>query len=313
MNMNRLFSIILIALLVLVAFAVTACEEEPQVFEHVHDFKDKEVKPTCTKEGYVEYTCQICGYSYRDTFTDKNPDNHSYAAYSTVPATCENHGYTSYKCTSCGAIKYDDFTSAPNHSFGEWNLVFTPECANKGVEERFCENCGRREERLVDGHPHVITEVKVVAPTELTCGYTIHYCSCGRYYYKEEFVNPIGSEVLEFRHREVYNSKKELIDEYYEVVGFSGEAVANVVIPEDYNGLPVKNVSALAFFNEDKVVSITLTNNITMLSSSAFSYCSNFTTFYFLGTEEEWDAINKEDNWAHDLGEYEVVFQPDAE
>lgn len=38
-----------------------------------HSFEEKIVAPTCVSEGYTEYTCSACGYSYKDGFTEKTP------------------------------------------------------------------------------------------------------------------------------------------------------------------------------------------------------------------------------------------------
>ncbi len=43
-----------------------------------HSYKDTVTAPTTTSEGYTTHTCEHCGHSYNDTFTDKlpiDPDN----------------------------------------------------------------------------------------------------------------------------------------------------------------------------------------------------------------------------------------------
>lgn len=35
-----------------------------------HKFVDKVVKPTKTEKGYTQHTCSVCGYSYKDNYTD---------------------------------------------------------------------------------------------------------------------------------------------------------------------------------------------------------------------------------------------------
>lgn len=47
---------------------------------------------------------------------------------------------------------------------------------------------------------------------------------------------------------------------------------------------------------------ITLPGNITAIGGYAFYNCSNLANIYFRGTEEQWDAITKTDNWNKNMG-----------
>lgn len=47
--------------------------------DHVHQFKGKEVKPTCTEKGYTEYTC-VCGATYKETTTAALGHDYTYKA-----------------------------------------------------------------------------------------------------------------------------------------------------------------------------------------------------------------------------------------
>ena len=64
-----------------------------------HHFEVSEVVPaTCTAKGYTEYTCTLCGITYRSDFTEYAA--HSFTAIDT-PATENSRGYTTYTC-NCG-------------------------------------------------------------------------------------------------------------------------------------------------------------------------------------------------------------------
>ncbi len=39
-----------------------------------HSYKDTVVAPTATEKGYTEHVCTACGHSYKDTYTDPNPN-----------------------------------------------------------------------------------------------------------------------------------------------------------------------------------------------------------------------------------------------
>lgn len=78
---------------------------------HVHAYKKKTVAPTCTEQGYTEYTC-ACGYSYVGDYTE--PTGHTFKE-TVVPPTCTEQGYTIFTC-SCGLTYKDNFTER-QHSF----------------------------------------------------------------------------------------------------------------------------------------------------------------------------------------------------
>ena len=103
---------------------------EPPVTEHVHDYSTKVVKPTCTKKGYTQYTCE-CGDTYKSDYVEKQP--HSYSA-KVVEPTCEKKGYTKYTC-ECGESYKDDYTKKVDHVYDGY----------------ICTECGARKEDPING------------------------------------------------------------------------------------------------------------------------------------------------------------------
>ncbi len=77
-----------------------------QVVDHI--FTESAVVPaTCTTKGYTEYTCTLCGVTYRTDFTDYA--EHDYIA--TVTASTPNtKGYTTYSCANCDYAYIADIT-----------------------------------------------------------------------------------------------------------------------------------------------------------------------------------------------------------
>ncbi|MBQ7596368.1 MAG: hypothetical protein IJU45_06865, partial [Clostridia bacterium] len=70
---------------------------------HVHSYTASErVEPTCTKEGYVKYSCS-CGDFYVEKLSVKD---HSYGEWKTVrPATTSAPGEEKCTCSGCGSSK----------------------------------------------------------------------------------------------------------------------------------------------------------------------------------------------------------------
>lgn len=49
---------------------------------------------------------------------------------------------------------------------------------------------------------------------------------------------------------------------------------------------------------------ITIPSSVTSIGNSAFFGCSSLENIYYKGTEEQWNAITKGDNWNSDMGSY---------
>ena len=64
------------------------------------------------------------------------------------------------------------------------------------------------------------------------------------------------------------------------------ENLTSIIIPN-----AITNIGNGAFYWCSELASITLSNDVTYIGESAFSNCSNLTDVYFMGTEEDWNAI----------------------
>lgn len=66
----------------------------------------------------------------------------------------------------------------------------------------------------------------------------------------------------------------------YAVTGFTSQE-SDIVIPDRYNGLPVKQISPNAFADKEHLTSVIMRDSITVLADSAFSRCHNLRAVYF--------------------------------
>lgn len=112
---------------------------------HVHKYSKKVVKPTCTGNGYTEYTCS-CGDSYQDDSVAAT--GHDYKR-KTVRATCQTEGYTQHTCSVCGDSYVSDITQETGHTWGEWTETLAPTASSTGTKVRTCASCGVTEEETV--------------------------------------------------------------------------------------------------------------------------------------------------------------------
>ena len=158
--------IILLAVLVVNCFALTACHEcefgewtvvkqatctEAGQLERscscgeketstlpviAHSYTPIVTSPNCTEVGFTTHTCSNCGDSYVDT--NVQPVGHSYKAVITEP-TCLQQGYTTHTCANCGDSYVDTYVDALGHSYEA--AVTTPTCTEQGYTTHTC-HCG---------------------------------------------------------------------------------------------------------------------------------------------------------------------------
>ena len=57
------------------------------------------MEPTETEDGYIEYTCTICGETYREVLP---ATGHDFVETDRVEPTETEDGYIEYTCTICG-------------------------------------------------------------------------------------------------------------------------------------------------------------------------------------------------------------------
>ena len=67
---------------------------------------------------------------------------------------------------------------------------------------------------------------------------------------------------------------------------------AQSVIPDD-----VKKIGDNAFYNNEAIREIALPKGVTRIGTAAFNGCKGLTSLTFLGTQEEWERVEKGDGW----------------
>lgn len=108
---------------------------------------------SCTKEGKKRYACIACG----EIKTEKiEPAGHKEAIDAAQEPTCTEAGLTEGShCTVCQEILIPQETIPANgHTFGEWETVKSPGCAEKGSRQRKCLACGYTETEETDASGH---------------------------------------------------------------------------------------------------------------------------------------------------------------
>ena len=323
--MNKILSIVLIAVLLILSIALVACnkEEEPNC-NNGHTFVDEVVPSTCKEMGYTNHVCSVCGYKYKDNYTETHNFVDTY-----VPATCDKEGYTSRACTSCGCVIRVDFTPvdsknhvefkhlltvaptcselgydieacvdcgyqhkvnyvASAHNYGEKVLKEEVGCGEYGIDIQTCANCDAVKESLNYSAPHKMDNITV----DSTTGKMTSYCDCGEYVHEtDEYKDILGLEL------------KTLEDgtQYYVVKGLDGtdesKTATEFYIPFSVDYILVTEISAAAFMNNVTVESVRIAATVEKIGAFAFSGCTKLQAIYFDGTLEQWNALQKVGGW----------------
>ena len=151
--------------------------------DHIAQFADTVVAPTCTKQGYTHHACTVKGCTYApvdDTYVAAT--DHTWVKTQTNPPACTEQGTAFYKCSACGATRTEKI-AALGHDLSRCDL-FPATCTKPGRVVGTCARCGVQIDEVIPakGHDYSYADVR----TEPTCTESGHYkgtCpTCGKDY-----------------------------------------------------------------------------------------------------------------------------------
>ena len=151
--------------------------------DHIAQFADTVVAPTCTKQGYTHHACTVKGCTYApvdDTYVAAT--DHTWVKTQTFPASCTEQGTVFYKCSACGATRTEKI-AALGHDLSRCDL-FPATCTKPGRVVGTCARCGVQIDEVIPakGHDYSYADVR----TEPTCTESGRYkgtCpTCGKDY-----------------------------------------------------------------------------------------------------------------------------------
>ena len=152
--------------------------------DHIAQFADTVVAPTCTKQGYTHHACSVKGCTYDavdDTYVAAT--GHTWVEAQTFPASCTEQGTVFYKCSACGATRTEKI-AALGHDLSRCDLVPDATCTKPGHVVGTCARCGVKIDEVIPakGHDYSYADMR----TEPTCTESGHYkgtCPrCGKDY-----------------------------------------------------------------------------------------------------------------------------------
>ena len=161
--------------------------------DHIAQFADTVVDPTCTKQGYTHHACTVKGCTYApvdDTYVAAT--DHTWVTQ-TYPASCTEQGTVFYKCSACGATRTEKI-AALGHDLSRCDLVPDATCTKPGRVVGTCVRCGVQIDEVIPakGHDYSYADVH----TDPTCTEPGHYkgtCpTCGKDY--DDVVPALGHD-----------------------------------------------------------------------------------------------------------------------
>lgn len=153
--------------------------------DHIAQFADTVVDPTCTKQGYTHHVCTVKGCTYApvdDTYVAAT--DHTWVKTQTNPPACTEQGTVFYKCSACGATSTEKI-AALGHDLSRCDLVPDATCTQPGRAVGTCARCGVKINEVIPAKGHDYS-YKSASSTEPTCTEPGHYqgtCPrCGKDY-----------------------------------------------------------------------------------------------------------------------------------
>ena len=152
--------------------------------DHIAQFADTVVDPTCTEQGYTHHACTVKGCTYApvdDTYVAAT--DHTWVKTQTFPASCTEQGTVFYKCSACDATRTEKI-AALGHDLSRCDLLPDATCTKPGRVVGTCTRCGVKIDEVIPakGHDYSYADVR----TDPTCTEPGHYkgtCpTCGKDY-----------------------------------------------------------------------------------------------------------------------------------
>ena len=162
--------------------------------DHIAQFTDTVVAPTCTEQGYTHHVCTVKGCTYApvdDTYVAAT--DHTWVKTQTNPPACTEQGTAFYKCSACGATRTEKI-AALGHDLSRCDLRPAATCTQPGRAVGTCARCGVQIDEIIPakGHDYSYAETSV-APTCTEPGHYKGTCpTCGKDY--DDVVPALGHD-----------------------------------------------------------------------------------------------------------------------
>ena len=268
----------------------TICHEVGENGLHDWDSGVVIMPATVTATGVKEFTCNVCG-KIKKTEIEMLPHTHDFSS-----GWLGNANEHWKSCEIC-----HEESDKQNHDWDDGVVITQPTTSATGVKEYTCNTCGKLKKEEIPIIPHVCE-----FESEWSNNDTDHWYACNKCDKVKDKAEHTWDKVVvtlpatttqdgvkQFTCSVCSSIKTEIIPKLpatnqpiyqltndngsYVVTGFDG-AIAEVTIPNLYNGLRVIAIGDKAFFENNSIKKITLPNSIKSIGNSAFENCANLTS-----------------------------------
>lgn len=230
------------------------------------------VAPTCTKGGYTLNVCSVCGQEIHTNET--NPRGHDAIPHQGQAATCTASGWDAYEtCSRCDYTTYHEIPASGHDKIP--HAAQSPTCTEIGWEAyETCSRCDYTtyKEIPASGHDWNFSAKNFEG----------HAAECNTCHDKVNTAHDWEDNECTFCAYTVAGSKGmeyELSEDetYYSLVGIGRCADTDIVIPETYNGLPVKEIGYKydGVFKGSNITSIVIPDNVEYIQGRMCYNCTS--------------------------------------
>ena len=239
------------------------CNEAKDKTEHAWDEGTVTTEPTCTEAGVTALACE-CGATKTEPIEALG---HDFSPFWTPDDTDHWH-----ECRRKGC---DAIADKAAHVWDSGKVTKLPTCTEEGELFRSCtSNCAEYRIEPIEPLGHAFSESLAHNDTHHWYPCTREGCSEGIERAEHIWQNGVCTEcgAKEASEGLVFYPRGQ---SYYAVKGIGTCTDTDIVIPYEYNGLPVKEIAQDAFLWESSLTSITIPDSITKIGINALGY-SNF-------------------------------------
>lgn len=191
----KLKSLILVIVALLVLCLASCKQSNDDLYNsqtgHTHTYMETVVNPTCTEQGYTEWTCTECGETGKYKFVKAT--GHTGGEWETVSiATCTDAGKQTRSCTVCFATFDEKIIKAKTHLYT--STLVAPTCSQEGYVKHMCKHCAHQysDEFTAPTGAHEEGTPKITkAPTCTEAGIRVYSCKYCNVKMREETVSVV--------------------------------------------------------------------------------------------------------------------------